>query len=109
MLIKESYLLIIGIIFCQYFVFFLKKIVKEKRPDKCIGDVCSTYGFPSGRSTIYGFIAFFLFLKTPNGLGIIPISFLGILSKYYLYQHSLKQLIFGYLLGIIIALILNFF
>ena len=74
------------------------KIVKEKRPDKCIGEVCSTYGFPSGRSTIYGFIASFLFLKTPYGFGIIPISFLGILSKYFLYQHSLKQLIFGYLI-----------
>ena len=103
----EAYLLIIGIILCHIITLIIKNVIKQKRPNKCIGTICSTFGMPSGRATIVGFITTFLALSVKKNIyGIYLISFLALIPKYILYQHDLKQLFAGLCLGIFIAIVL---
>ena len=84
----------------------LKNILKEPRPI-----VGKTYGMPSSRSTIMAFIVVFLLLnykfKVETKYIIIILGLISIYLKYYFKEHSLKQLIAGLILGIIIAYIVT--
>lgn len=84
----------------------LKNILKEPRPI-----VGKTYGMPSSRSTLMAFIITFLLLnysfKVETKYIIITLGLITIYLKYYLKEHSLKQLIAGFILGIIIAYIVT--
>jgi len=95
-----------GIVLLQIIVYILKHLIKQKRPNKCIGKVCSTWGFPSGRATLYGFLATILAKNVQEfnyKIIIIVFSFIGLTSKVFLYQHSYSQLIAGYILGSSVA------
>tara|TARA_Y100000389_G_scaffold53241_1_gene49106 strand:- start:3280 stop:3609 length:330 start_codon:yes stop_codon:yes gene_type:complete len=98
--------LFIGILISYILVKYLKSIIKENRPI-----VGKSYGMPSSRSTVMAFILFFLLMNydfKPNTKIILVILTLLTLSiKYYLKQHSLKQLVVGFILGIIISYIVN--
>ena len=84
----------------------LKDIIKENRPI-----VGKTYGMPSSRSTVMAFIITFLLLnysfKIETKYIIIALGLVAIYLKYYLKEHSLKQIVAGLILGIIIAYIVN--
>lgn len=84
----------------------LKNILKEPRP--ILG---KTYGLPSSRSTVMAFILFFLLMnyefKTSTKIILIILTLICLSIKYYLKEHSLKQLLAGFILGIIIAYIIN--
>ena len=96
-----------GILFSQILAKILKKIIKQSRPIKS-----KTYGMPSSRSTIVSFIVFYLILtnklSNKSKFIIILIGLISLLMKYYLKEHSLSQLIFGIILGSIIAYIFYF-
>ena len=98
--------LFIGILISYILVKYLKSIIKEDRPRKG-----RSYGMPSSRSTVMAFILFFLLMNydfKPNTKIILVILTLLTLSiKYYLKQHSINQLVVGFILGIIIAYIVN--
>lgn len=98
-----------GIVVLQVLVFVLKHLIKQKRPSQCIGKVCKTWGMPSGRGTLYGFLATILAknIKDFNyRIAIFLFSFVGLASKVFLYQHSYYQLLIGYIIGSSFALVL---
>ena len=84
----------------------LKDIIKEHRPI-----VGKTYGMPSSRSTVMAFIITFLLLnnsfKIETKYILVGLGLIAIYLKYYLKEHSLKQIVAGLILGIIIAYIVN--
>ena len=95
-----------GITVSFILVKILKNILKEPRP--ILG---KTYGMPSSRSTIMAFILFFLLInyefKTSTKIILVILTLLCLSIKYYLKQHSINQLLVGFILGIIIAYIIN--
>ena len=99
-------ILISGILFSQILAKILKKIIKQDRPVKS-----KTYGMPSSRSTIISFIVFYLILTNKFKLStkfiIIITGLISLSMKYIIKEHSIYQLIFGCLLGIIIAYLLS--
>tara|TARA_B100000035_G_C20948226_1_gene530739 strand:+ start:541 stop:864 length:324 start_codon:yes stop_codon:yes gene_type:complete len=103
---KEAKKLLFGILLCYVLAKFLKKLIKQSRPIKG-----KTYGMPSSRSTVMAFIIFFLIMtydfsmKTKIILVLIGITTL--LMKYYLKEHSINQLLFGIILGTLIAYLFN--
>ena len=84
----------------------LKDIIKEHRPI-----VGKTYGMPSSRSTVMAFIITFLLLnnsfKIETKYILVGLGLIAIYLKYYLKEHSLKQIVAGLILGIIIAYIVT--
>ena len=106
---KENQIILLlgGILFSQIISKILKKFIKQSRPIKT-----KTYGMPSSRATILSFIVFYLILtnklSNKSNFIIILIGLISLLMKYYLKEHSLSQLIFGIILGSIIAYIFYF-
>jgi len=106
---KENKIILLlgGILFSQIISKILKKFIKQSRPIKT-----KTYGMPSSRATILSFIVFYLILtnklSNKSNFIIILIGLISLLMKYYLKEHSLSQLIFGIILGSIIAYIFYF-
>jgi len=106
---KENQIILLlgGILFSQIISKILKKIIKQSRPIKT-----KTYGMPSSRATILSFIVFYLILtnklSNKSNFIIILIGLISLFMKYYLKEHSLSQLIFGIILGSIIAYIFYF-
>jgi len=79
---------------------WLKRVIKQDRPVPS-----NSYGMPSGRGVIVGFMATYFFLLFPNmenltRLVIIISSFFAMWMKYYLLEHTIKQLIAGLVVGI---------
>jgi len=95
-----------GITFTFFIVKILKKIIKQNRPIKS-----KTYGMPSSRSSLVAFIITFLLLNyNYKNKTKYLLSFFGLISiymKYYLKEHSFKQLLVGIILGIILGYIVN--
>ena len=98
-----------GIVVLQVLVYVLKHIIKQRRPQQCVGKVCTTWGMPSGRATLYGFLATILAKNVKEfnyRMAIFLLSFVGLASKVILYQHSYYQLLAGYIIGSSVALVL---
>tara|TARA_B100000408_G_C10170690_1_gene170456 strand:+ start:248 stop:574 length:327 start_codon:yes stop_codon:yes gene_type:complete len=105
---KEAIKLLGGILFAFVLVKILKRIIKQSRPIKS-----ETLGMPSSRSTIMAFIVVFLLLnykfKDETKILLFLFTFLTVYIKYYLKEHSFNQLVVGFILGTIIAYIVNNF
>ena len=103
---KESIKLLGGILLCYIIAKFLKRIIKQSRPIKGF-----TYGMPSSRSTVMTFIIVFLLMNykfsQKTKVILIVAGLLSLCMKYYLKEHSLNQLLAGFILGLIIAYIVN--
>ena len=111
--------MLLALVFIEnFFVFFLKMIIQEPRPNY----VCNNeYGFPSNHSCFFTCILFWFILEeffTPEMLrfkykGILIIF--GIIypcilySRYYLYYHSIGQILGGFIFGICFTIIWFFF
>ena len=103
---KESIKLLGGILICYIVAKVFKKVIKQSRPIKGI-----TYGMPSSRSTVMTFIIVFLLMNykfsQKTKVILIVVGLLSLCMKYYLKEHSLNQLLVGFILGLIIAYIVN--
>jgi len=66
---------------------------------------------PSSRSTVMTFIIVFLLMNykfsQKTKVILIVVGLLSLCMKYYLKEHSLNQLLVGFILGLIIAYIVN--
>lgn len=95
-----------GITFTFFIVKVLKNIIKQSRPIKS-----KTYGMPSSRSSLLAFIITFMLLKynynKKTKYLLVLFGLISIYMKYYLKEHSFKQLLAGIILGIIIGYIVN--
>lgn len=103
---KEAKKLLFGILLCYVVAKILKKLIKQSRPIKG-----KTYGMPSSRSTVMAFIIFFLIMSynfsMKTNIILVLIGLATLLIKYYLKEHSINQLIFGIILGCLIAYIIK--
>jgi len=94
--------LFLGLIFLQVLVKFLKNLFKESRPIKS-----KTYGLPSTKAASLCFIATYLILTNKLKQSTIILLLLGLIvplfMKYYIKEHSIKQLVVGGIVGIISA------
>ena len=103
---NEAIKLLGGLTFTFFIVKILKKIIKQSRPIKT-----KTYGMPSSRSSLLAFIITFLLLNYKFNMKtkyiIISLGLISIYMKYYLKEHSFKQLLAGIILCIIIGYIVN--
>ena len=103
---KEAIKFLGGILLCYIVAKVLKKVIKQGRPIKG-----KTYGMPSSRSTVMTFIIVFLLMNykfsQKTKVILIVLGLLSLFMKYYLKEHSLNQLLVGFILGLIIAYIVN--
>lgn len=99
---------ILGLGFVMILVKILKKFFKAPRPNMTDG---STYGLPSTRAASLFYIVIFLILNNKLSKKTIITLFVTIivccLIKYYMKEHSIKQLTIGALLGTSIAYLLS--
>ena len=95
-------LLFVGILFIILSVKVIKNIIKQERPIKN-----NTYGMPSSRSSLISFILTYLILnnnydyKTKGKICLL--SLIIIFIKYIYEEHSIEQLIVGFIYGHIIG------
>jgi membrane-associated phospholipid phosphatase len=94
---------IVGLIAVQLFIKFLKKVIKQKRPD---GAKSKDYGMPSRRAGITLFTISFLLLSIkniyPTSIIISIIFIVGSLGlKFFQHEHSILQLLVGSIIGVI--------
>ena len=103
---KEAIKFLGGILICYIVAKVLKRVIKQGRPIKG-----KTYGMPSSRSTVMTFIVVFLLMNYKfhdnTKVILIVLGLLSLFMKYYLKEHSLNQLLAGFILGLIIAYIVN--
>ena len=103
---NEFILLFIGILFCLIIAKTLKKIIKQQRPIKS-----KTYGMPSSRSIVLTFIVFYLIFTNNFSIKaksiVFILLFLSLIIKYILKEHSLNQLLVGFILVFIISLLFS--
>ena len=92
---------IIGLIAVQLFIKFLKKVIKQRRPD---GATSKDYGMPSRRAgiSLYTVCYLLLFVKKISWLSVI-ISIIFVIgnfgSKFIPHEHSIPQLLVGGIIG----------
>ena len=120
LLLKQNiYLLfyVIGCIFNKVVNLILKNIFQDPRPNEDIALFelalhngqhlnIERYGMPSGTSQNIGFSSMFIFLTTNNIYVIwtyLIISFLSMLQSYYTKEHTISQIIIGYIIGMTIG------
>ena len=100
---KEISIFFVGAVIVRILGKWLKRVIKQPRPVPS-----NSYGMPSGRGVIVGYTATYFLLLFPNmsmyTKGIIYItSFLACYMKYYLREHSIKQLVAGLITGILLG------
>ena len=102
----EAIKLLSGILLSYLVAKILKKVIRQNRPIKG-----KTYGMPSSRSTVMSFIILFLVMKykftIKTKIFLIIIGIVTLSMKYYLREHSISQLLFGLILGSLIAYLFN--
>ena len=88
-----------GLISLQFIIKICKQLIKEDRPIKS-----NTYGMPSSRSAFMFFIVSYLILtnKLKNTTIFILLggALISIYAKFYMEEHSIKQLFFGVSIGV---------
>jgi hypothetical protein len=94
---------IVGLIAVQLFIKFLKKVIKQKRPE---GATHKDYGMPSRRAGIsfYTICYLLLFVKNISWLSVI-VSIIFVTGnfgiKYIQHEHSIPQLLVGGIIGVL--------
>ena len=102
---KEISIFFIGAVLVRIIGKWLKRVIRQPRPVPS-----NSYGMPSGRGVIVGYTATYFFLLFPNmnmttKYVILITSFFACWMKYYLREHSIKQLVAGLVTGIILGYI----
>jgi acid phosphatase family membrane protein YuiD len=96
---KEVLKFFIGLVTLQFIIKLFKNLIKEDRPIKS-----NTYGMPSSRSAFMFFIVSYLIftnrLKNTTIFILIIGALLSVYVKFYMKEHSMKQLFFGSCVGI---------
>tara|TARA_B110000046_G_scaffold66290_1_gene74204 strand:+ start:2200 stop:2547 length:348 start_codon:yes stop_codon:yes gene_type:complete len=100
---------IIGLIVVQLFIKFLKKVIKQKRPE---GAKSKDYGMPSRRAGISLFTISFLLLLIKNvSQSSILISIIFIAGslglKFFQREHSVLQLLVGSIIGVVFGYVFH--
>lgn len=105
---KQVKKFIIGLGIVIILVKILKKFFKAPRPNMIDG---STYGLPSTRAASLFYIVIFLILNNKLSKKTIIMMFVTIivccLIKYYMKEHSIKQLTVGSIIGGSLAYLLT--
>ena len=92
----------------------LKLLIKEPRPtDRIVltrfeQETDNTYGMPSGHAQSVAYTTAFLYLLSLSSNVMFVVGWIGMTTLYQRYkfrQHSLRQLLAGTLIGVLIALI----
>ena len=99
---------ILGLAFVIILVKILKRFFKESRPNMTRS---STYGLPSTRAASLFYIGFFLILNNNVSIRTTVVVFTTIIFscsiKYFMKEHSIKQLTVGSIIGSLIAYFLT--
>lgn len=102
---------IVGLIAVQLFIKFLKKVIKQKRPE---GATHKDYGMPSRRAgiSLYTVCYLLLFIKNISWLSVI-VSIIFVAGNFGLKfihrEHSIPQLLVGGVIGSIFGYIFYLF
>lgn len=101
----EISIFFIGALIVRVFGKWLKRVIKQERPIPS-----NSYGMPSGRGVIVGYTLVYFLLIYPNMqnrtiLTITLSSLFACYMKYYLREHSVEQLIAGFITGSILGLL----
>ena len=87
-----------GLVSLQFIVKLIKQLIKEERPIKT-----KTYGMPSTRAAFMCFIVSYLVftnkLKRGTILLLVCGLFISLYAKYYMMEHSLRQIVIGSCIG----------
>lgn len=95
----EISIFFIGALIVRVLGKWLKRVIKQERPIPS-----NSYGMPSGRGVIVGYTLVYFMLIYPNMknttlLTIIISSLFACYMKYHLREHSVEQLIAGFITG----------
>ena len=96
--------ILIGLIILKLLIYILKRLFDQNRPNG------KKYGMPSFTGAYTGFLLTYLIKNSKLNLNLISLSIIFIIVNYTLklstYEHNLKQLIIGTILGCFIGIIL---
>lgn len=112
---------IIGIIFSLFVNQTLKRLIKELRPSGPVkflnsdkfDNKATIYGMPSGHSQHLFFSTMYLYLTISNFYPwvLVTCSIIGILTmieRYYFRNHTIRQLVVGAVVGVVVAYVVWF-
>ena len=102
---KDIISLTLGIFFLKILTKLLKKMINHNRPNGTKG------GMPSFMGALTLYIATYIYLTSKINIKTFTFIYIFIIgclySKYYMKEHDIYQLLFGGIIGVIFANIIN--